>query len=76
MSLISRFVAAFKRASGRKPAVDIEDVRSSGGLGPSAPTGAFDPLRATQRPRGDEVSEGDLSVASSDPEEGGEVSQP
>lgn len=75
MSLVSRFVDAFKRAAGRKPAVDIEEVRSTGGLGPSAPTGAFDPLRTAQRkrPRDDQVSGGDLTVKSSDPEEGGEV---
>ena len=37
MSLISVFVDAFKKAIGREPAVDIEEVRSTGGLGPSEP---------------------------------------
>jgi len=77
MSLISVFVDAFKKAIGREPAVDIEEIRSTGGLGPSNPTDAFDPLRPAQQPSGDsEVTHGSLSVASGDPEEGGEVSEP
>ena len=76
MSLISAFVDAFTRAFGRKPAVDIEEVRSSGGLGPSIPTDAFDPLRPAE-PSGDaEATPGTISVASGDPEEGGEVFEP
>jgi hypothetical protein len=74
MSIVSAFVDAFKKAIGRKPAVDIEDVRSSGGLGPTHDTGAFDPLRPSPTPDlGSEVDTGDLSVASGDPEEGGEI---
>lgn len=77
MSLISAFVDAFKKASGRKPAVDIEDVRSSGGLGPSVPTDAFDPLRPAQQAHGGfDVTHGSLSATSADPEEGGEISDP
>lgn len=77
MSLISVFVDAFKKAIGREPAVDIEEIRSTGGLGPSNPTDAFDPLRPAQQPSGDsEVPHGSISVASGDPEEGGEVSDP
>lgn len=77
MSLISVFVDAFKKAVGRKPAVDIDEVRSTGGLGPSNPTGAFDPLRPTPQAGGDsEVTHGSPSVSSGDPEEGGEVSKP
>lgn len=77
MSLISAFVDAFKKAFGSKPAVDIEDVRSSGGLGPSIPTDAFDPLRPAEQPGPEsEVTHGGISVASGDPEEGGEVFHP
>ena len=84
MGLISSFVDAFKKAIGGKRKVDIEEVRSSGGLGPSNPTDAFDPIQRTA-PAGDgsrvspgdlSVSSGDLSVKSGDPEEGGEISAP
>jgi len=76
VSLISGFVEAFKKAIGRKPVVDVEDVRSSGSLGPTDETDAFDPLRpAPQRDLGSAVDNtGDISVASGDPEEGGEIS--
>ncbi len=74
MSLISSFVEAIKKAMGRKPAVDIEDVRSSGPLGPTHDTDAFDPLRPAPQPDlGSEVDTGEISVASGDPEEGGEI---
>ena len=77
MSLVSVFVDAFKKAVGRKPTIDIEEVRSSGGLGPSNPTDAFDPLRTGPPPgSSSEVTHGDPSVASGDPEEGGEVAAP
>lgn len=77
MSLISVFVDAFKKAAGRQPAVDIDEVRSTGGLGPSNPTDAFDPLRPAPQPSGEsEAGDGTFSVASGDPEEGGEVSEP
>ncbi len=74
MSLISAFVDAFKKAFGSgKPKVDIEEVRSTGGLGSTVDTGAFDPIKRTSQPvSGDPVDVGDLEVASSDPEEGGE----
>lgn len=72
-SLISAFVDALKKAFGRRPEVDIEEVRSTGGLGSSIPTDAFDPLRPAE-PGGDsDVTPGSLPVASGDPEEGGEV---
>ena len=74
MSLVSVFVDAFKKAAGRKPEIDIDTVRSSGGLGSTVDTGGFDPLRpAPTSGQGSEVSGGDLTVKSSDPEEGGEV---
>lgn len=74
MSIVSVFVDAFKKATGRKPKVSKEDFRSSGPLGPSADTDAFDPLRPAPTPDlGSEVNTGDLSVASGDPEEGGEI---
>jgi hypothetical protein len=77
MSFFSAFIDAFKKAFGRKPDVDIEEVRSSGGLGPSNPTDAFDPSRtAPQSGGGSEATSGDISVASADPEEGGEVFRP
>jgi hypothetical protein len=77
MSLVSVFVDAFKKAAGRKPKIDIEEVRSTGGLGPSNPTDAFDPMRTAPPPgSGSDVTRGDLSVSSGDPEEGGEVSAP
>ena len=77
MSLVSVFVDAFKKAVGRKPTVDIEEVRSSGGLGSSLPTDAFDPMRSGAQPgTGTDVTHGDPSVSSGDPEEGGEVSPP
>ena len=71
MSLISAFVDAFKKAVGKKPGVDIEEVRSTGGLGSTHDSGAFDPLRPTpESERGRGVDEG--RVSSGDPEEGGE----
>lgn len=84
MSLISSFVDAFKKAFGGKRKVDIEEVRSSGGLGPSNPTDAFDPIQRTAPTGGSShispgdrsASSGDLSVKSGDPEEGGEISAP
>jgi len=77
MSLVSVFVDAFNKAIGREPAVDIEEVRSSGGLGPSNPTDAFDPLRPAEESSGNsDVTPGSISVASEDPEEGGEVCEP
>ena len=77
MGLISTFVDAFKKALGSKRKVDIEEVRSTGGLGPSNPTDAFDPITRTAPTGGaSDVTRNDLSVASSDPEEGGEISEP
>lgn len=74
MSLVSVFVDAFKKAAGRKPEIDIDTVRSSGGLGSTVDTGGFDPLRpAPAGGQGSEAVGGDLTVKSSDPEEGGEV---
>ena len=78
MGLISTFVDAFKKAFGSKRKVDIEEVRSSGHLGPTNPTDAFDPITRTAPASSgaSDVTRGDLSVASSDPEEGGEISEP
>lgn len=74
MSLVSVFVDAFKKAAGRKPEVDIDVVRSSGGLGSTVDTGGFDPLRPAPAPgQGSEAGTADLTVKSADPEEGGEV---
>lgn len=77
MGLISAFVDAVKKAFGRTSTVDIEEVRASGGLGSTSPTDAFDPLRPAGRPTdGPDVRPGPTSVASGDPEEGGEISEP
>ncbi|MHC2998801.1 hypothetical protein [Microbacterium sp. HJ5] len=77
MGLISTFVDAFKKALGGKRKVDIEEIRSSGHLGPTIPTDAIDPIKRTAPTSGgSDVTHGDLSVASSDPEEGGEISEP
>lgn len=78
MSLISVFVDAVKRAFGRKPTIDIEDFRSSGGtLGSTPPTDAFDPLRPSQQTGANsDVKPSSIDVASADPEEGGEVFGP
>ncbi len=81
MSLISIFVDAFKRVASRKRAADLETARNSGGsLGP-APAGSFDEGRVTPQPGtgaaggafGSDVVSTDVSVGSSDPEEGGEA---
>ena len=77
MGFFSDLVGGIKKAFGGKPKADIEDVRSSGGLGPSLPTDSFDPLRPAEEPiGGSELLHGDPSVASGDPEEGGEVFDP
>ena len=74
--VITTFLDALKKAVGGKPEIDTKELaRSSGGsLGP-APDGshAFDPLRPTPEPdAGTEVTTGNVSVSSGDPEEGGE----
>lgn len=78
MSLVSVFVDAFKKAAGRgKPSVDIEEVRSTGGLGSTHPTDAFDPLRTAPQPGGDsDVGDRDPMVASGDPQASGESIEP
>jgi hypothetical protein len=83
VGLISTFIDSFKKALGKKPAVDMEVVRSSGGtLGSTsgADAGAFDPLRPTPSPdtgtgvdTGAVSDTGSISVKSADPEEGGEI---
>ena len=73
MSWIQTFVDAVKKAFGKEPAVDIEEVRSTGGLGSTYDSGAFDPLRPTPTPdSGERVDADDISVKSAAPEEGGE----
>jgi hypothetical protein len=78
MGFFSDLVGGIKKAiRGGKPKADIEEVRSSGGLGPTNPTDAFDPLRPAESSSGSpEVLHGDPSVASGDPEEGGEIFDP
>lgn len=77
MSRSSGFGDAVKKAFGRKRAVDVEVLRSAGGLGPTTQTGAVDSAAPAQPPSGgSEVTQGTLSVASADPEEGGEVFEP
>jgi hypothetical protein len=77
MSFFSGVIDALKKAFGRKPEVDIEQVRSAGGLGSTPPTDAFDPLRPAPQSGGQSAVEVDeLSVSSGDPEEGGEYSGP
>ena len=77
MSFFSGVIDALKKAFGRKPEVDIEQVRSAGGLGPTNPTDPFDPLRPAPQPAGHSAVEVDQpSVSSGDPEEGGEFSEP
>jgi hypothetical protein len=74
-SVVTTFLDAFKKALGRKPDVDTKELaRSSGGTLGSTPDGhAFDPLRPAPEPdAGTEVTTGTVSVASADPEEGGE----
>ncbi len=77
MSLFSIFADAFKKASGKsqKDEKELKELlRSQGGsLGSSTQTDAFDPLRTAPEPdirHG--IDAGELNVASSDPEEGGE----
>ena len=80
MSLVSIFVDAFNKVLGRKRAADLETARSSGGSLGSAPAGSFDEGRTAPQPGGgaaggafgSDVVSSDISVASSDPEEGGE----
>lgn len=77
MGFFSDLVGGIKKALGGKPKADIEDVRSSGGLGPSNPTDSFDKLRSAEETGGgSEILHGNPSVASGDPEEGGEVFDP
>lgn len=78
MSLVSTFVDAFKKAAGKKPTKpDIEEIRSSGHLGPTHSAEPFTPLRpAPDADTGKGIDRGDVSVASSDPEEGGEAERP
>ena len=74
MSVIQTFVDAFKKAAGKqpeKPKIDIEEIRSSGGLGS---TDQFRPAPESHAGKG--IDRGDASVASGDPEEGGEVRGP
>jgi hypothetical protein len=85
---IETFVDAVKKAAGKKPAVDMDVVRSSGGtLGstPGAYADKFDPLKPAPAPApesgkgvdtGAISNAGDLSVKSADPEEGGEIANP
>ena len=73
MSALSEFVDALKSLFGSKRDVDIEVVRSEGGLGSTVGTNAFDPLRPTPEPdSGANVDTGEMTVKSADPEEGGE----
>lgn len=80
MSLVSIFVDAFNKVLGRKRAEDLETLRNSGGSLGSAPAGTFEEGRVAPQPGtgaaggafGSDVVAPDISVASSDPEEGGE----
>jgi hypothetical protein len=77
MSLISAFVDAFRKAAGkRKPDVDM---KTYGPMGSTTQEGGkgFDPLRPAPAPDhgAHAIDGGDLSVASSDPEEGGEATR-
>jgi hypothetical protein len=78
MSLVSTFVDAFKKAAGKQPKKpDIDEVRSSGGLGSTHSAEPFTPLRpAPESDTGKGIDRGDVSVGSSDPEEGGEAERP
>jgi hypothetical protein len=82
MGLIQTFLNAFHK--GREDAAKAEAKEklelarnSGGGLGstPQGSSGSFDPIQrpADQPESGDRVDLDDLSVASGDPEEGGEV---
>lgn len=75
MSLIQTFVDAFKKAAGmepKKPDIDAKEViRGSGLLGP---TDQFRP--APESDTGQGIDQGDVSVGSADPEEGGEDARP
>ena len=82
---IETFVDAVKKAAGKKPAVDMDVVRSSGGtLGstPGAFGDKFDPLRPTPAPESGKgvdrsrLGRRRLSVKRVDPEEGGEIQSP
>ena len=68
-SLISTFVEAFKKAAGKSRIDTKELARSQGGSLGS--TNQFRPAPQPDKGRG--INSGDRPVASSDPEEGGEV---
>lgn len=83
MGLIQTFLNAFNKgredAEAKAAAEAKEHARSDGLLGPthSGAGGSFDPMRPAPEPEsGDRVEPGDLSVASGDPEEGGEKPPP
>ena len=76
MSWISVIRDALDKAVGRKPDIDEKELlRSSGGtLGSTSDGHAFDPLRPAPEPdTGKGIDAGSISVASGDPEEGGEL---
>jgi hypothetical protein len=76
MSLFSTLVDAFKKAAGKQPTKPDVDMKTYGPLGSTTQEGgkSFTPLRPTpEADRGRGVDSGDLSVASADPEEGGEA---
>jgi hypothetical protein len=77
MSLISTFVDAVKRAAANKREKDLKElIRNEGGTLGSTPAGdadKFNPLRPTPEDDSEQgIDSGDVSVASADPEEGGE----
>ena len=85
MGLIQTFLDAFRKGRADADAkakhdAALEHARSDGGsLGstPASSGGAFDPMRPAPEPEsGDRVDPGNLSVASADPEEGGEAVPP
>jgi hypothetical protein len=83
VGLFDSLADAFKKAVGKKPAIDVDEFRSTGGtLGSTAgaDAGKFDPLRPTPAPdtgkgvdTGAVSDTGTISVKSADPEEGGEI---
>ena len=75
MSVVSDLVDALKSLfGGGQRKVDIEIVRSEGGLGSVAGTNAIEPQRPSPGPDrpGDNIDAGDMTLKSADPEEGGE----
>ena len=68
MSWFSTFTDAFKKAAGKQPTKPDVDMKTYGPLGSTT-----EPLRPTPEADGGQgIDSGDVSVASSDPEEGGE----